>query len=80
MEDINYFKELLKSIHDYDKIILLIFIIKKDNDVLLESGMSQKFIDKLYNGCKKVLNNEIDDYNDHIKNLEESILEKIFIY
>ena len=35
MEDINYFKELLKSIHDYDKIILLIFIIKKDNDVII---------------------------------------------
>ena len=63
LSDINYFKELLKSIHDYDKIILLIFIIKKDNDVLLENGMSQKFINKLYDGCKKVLNNEIDDYN-----------------
>ena len=44
MDDINYFKELLKSIHVYDKIILLIFIIKQDNDILLESGMSQKFI------------------------------------
>ena len=42
--------------------------------------MSQNFIDKLYNECNKVLNNEIDDYNDHIKNLEESILEKINIY
>ena len=80
LSDINYFKELLKSIHDYDKIFLLIFIIKKDNDLLLESGMPQKFIDKLYNGCKKVLDNEIDDYNDHIKNLEESILEKINNY
>ena len=28
MDDINYFKELLKSIHDYDKIILLILINK----------------------------------------------------
>ena len=42
--------------------------------------MSQKFIDKLYKGCKIVLNNELDNYNDHIKNLEESILEKINNY
>ena len=80
MEDINYFEELLKSIHDYDKIILINFIIKQDNNKLLKSGMLQKFIDKLYNGCKKILNNELDDYNDHIKNLEESILEKINNY
>ena len=60
---------MLKSIQDYRKIVLLIFIIKQDNNILIESGMSQKFIDKLYNGCKKILNNELDDYNDHIKNL-----------
>ena len=60
MDDINYFKDIINdlSIHDYNKIIiLLIFIIKQDNDVLLESGMSQNdFIKKLYKGCKKILN------------------------
>ena len=30
MDDINYFKDMLKSIHDYRKIVLLIFIIKQD--------------------------------------------------
>ena len=32
MDDINYFKDMLKSIQDYRKIVLLIFIIKQDND------------------------------------------------
>ena len=77
MDDINYFKGLLKSIHDCNKIILLIYIIKQDDNILIESGMSQKVIDKLYSGCKKILNNELDDYNDHIKNVEESILENL---
>ena len=80
MDDINYFKDLFKSIKDYRKIVLLIFIIKQDNDILLESGLSQKFIDKLYGGCKKVLNNELEEYNDHIKNLEESELEELNNY
>ena len=60
-------KICFKSIKDYRNIVLLIFIIKQDNDILLESGLSQKFIDKLYGGCKKVLNNELEEYNDHIK-------------
>ena len=45
---------MLKSIEDYRKIVHLIFIIKQDNDILIESGiMPQKFIDKLYNRCKQ---------------------------
>ena len=73
----NYFKDLLKSINDYAKIILLIFIIEKDCNVLNEAGLSDDFIDKFYKRCTKVLNQELDNYNDHIKNLEESILEKL---
>ena len=80
MNDLNYCKDLLKSINDYDKIILLIFIIKKDYTVLHEAGLSDGFIDKLYKRCTKVLNNEIDNYNDLLKNLEESILEKVINY
>ena len=80
MDDISYFKDLLKSIKDYRKIVLLIFIIKQDNGILLKSRLSQKFIGKLYGGCKKVLNNEIEEYNNHIKNFEESILEEFNNY
>ena len=44
MDDINYFKDMLKSIQDYRKIVLLIFIIKQDNDILIESG----YVTKIY--------------------------------
>ena len=54
MDDINYFKDMLKSIQDYRKIVLLIFIIKQDTDLLLEMGLSDDFIKKLYKGCKKI--------------------------
>ena len=75
MDDINYFKDMLKSIQDYRKIVHLIFIIKQDNDLLLEMGLSDDFINKLYKGCKKILESEIKDYEGHVRNLEESILE-----
>ena len=50
---------------------------KQDNDFLIEMGMSQKFIGTLYIGCKKILNKKMEDYYNHIKNLEERMLEKI---
>ena len=75
MDDINYFKDLLESIHDYRKIILLCFIIKQDIDILREFGMSEDFINKLYNQFKKISEKELDNYNSHIKNLEESLIE-----
>ena len=46
MEDIKYFKDMLKSIEDYRKIILLIFIIKRDDEFLKEIGLSDDFIKK----------------------------------
>ena len=76
MEDINYFKEMLESIHDYKKIVPLCFIIKQDINLLKEFGMSENFINNLYKQFKKIAENDIDDYNFHIKNLEESILER----
>ena len=48
MEDISYFKEMLLSIHDFRKIVLLIFIIKRDDEILTEMGLSNDFITKLY--------------------------------
>ena len=76
MEDINYFKEMLESIHDYKKIVLLCFIIKQDINLLREFGLSENFINNLYKQFKKIAENDLDEYNYHIKNLEESILER----
>ena len=76
MEDIKYFEDLFKSIPDYKKIVLLCFIIKQDINLLREFGMSENFINELYKQFKKIAENDIDEYNYHIKNLEESILER----
>ena len=77
MEDINYFKDMLNSIPYYRKIIYLCFIIKRDDTMLKEFGLSDEFIDKLYNDCKQTMTSDMDHYFSHIKSLEESILEKI---
>ena len=77
MIDINYFKDLLESIHDYRKIILLCFIIKQDINILKEFGMSEDFVNKLYKEFKNTAEKELDNYNSHLKNLEEAIIEKI---
>ena len=79
MEDINYFKDMLESLPNYRKIILLCFIIKKDDIMLREFGLSDDFIEKLYNDCKQKMISDMDQYFTHIKNLEESIIEKILI-
>ena len=79
MEDINYFKDMLESIPNYRKIILLCFIIKRDNVILREFGLSDDFLEKLYNDCKQIMISDMDQYFSHIKNLEESIVEKILI-
>ena len=79
MEDINYFKDMLESIPNYRKIILLCFIIKRDDVILREFGLSDDFIEKLYNDCKQIMISDMDQNFSHIKNLEESIIEKILI-
>ena len=76
MEDINYFKDMLNSLPYYRKIIFLCFIIKRDETMLKEFGLSDDFIEKLYNDCKQTMESDMDQYFSHIKNLEESILEK----
>ena len=77
MEDINYFIDMSESIHDYKKIILLCFIIKRDDTMMKDFGLSDDFIEKLYNDCKRIMESDMDEYFSHIKNLEESILENI---
>ena len=77
MEDIIYFKDMFESIPNYRKIILLCFIIKRDDVLLREFGLSDDFIKKLYDDCKQIMISDMDQYFSHIKNLEESIIEKI---
>ena len=73
----NYFKEIFESITDYRKIILLIFLIQNDKSLLKEIGFSKADINLLNLEFKNILIEEFENSLDHIKDQEESILEKI---
>ena len=68
---------MFESILDYRKIVLLIFLIKNDRDLLHEIGFSQRDIDPLSVEFKNILKNQHKDYLDYVKNEEESIVERI---
>ena len=76
MNNVNYFKDIFESIHDYKKIILLIFLIQNNKNLLKEVGFSKNDINLLNLEFKNILLEEFENYLDYIKNNEESILEK----
>ena len=76
MDNINYFKDIFESIHDYKKIVLLIFLIQNDKNLLHEVGFSQRDINRLSIEFKNILIEQHEEWLDYIKNEEESILEK----
>ena len=77
MNNENYFEDIFESIHDYKKIILLIFLIQNDKNLLHEVGFSQHDINRLCIELKNILLEEFEEYLSYIKNEEESIIEKI---
>ena len=76
MNNINYFKDVFQSIHDYRKIVLLLFLIQNDKNLLKEIGFRKKDINLLNLEFKNILLEEFENYLDYIKDQEESILEK----
>ena len=77
MNNTNYFKDLFESLPDYKKIVLLMFLIKNDVDMLYECGFLRGDINFLYKEFKNILLELNEEYLDHIKNQEEAIIEKI---
>ena len=77
MENENYFKEIFESIHDYKKIVLLIFLIQNDKNLLKEIGFSKNDINRLSIEFKNILLEGHEDYLSYIKNEEESIIGRI---
>ena len=77
MNNANYFKDIFESIHDYRKIVLLIFLIQNDKNLLKEIGFSKNDINLLNLEFKNILLEEFEDYLSYIKNDEESIIERI---
>ena len=71
-----YFKDIFESIRDYRKIVLLIFLIQNDKNLLKEIGFSKHDINLLNLEFKNILLEEFENYLDYVKDQEESILEK----
>ena len=76
MNNENYFKDLFESIPDYRKIVLLIFLIQNDKNLLKEIGFSKKDINLLNLEFKNIIIEEFEEYLSYIKNEEESLLQK----
>ena len=76
MNNVNYFRDIFESIRDYKKIVLLIFLIQNDKNLLKEIGFSKNDINLLNLEFKNILLEEFENYLDYIKDQEESILEK----
>ena len=68
---------LLESIPDYRKIVLLMFLIKTDADLLGECGFWKNGINLLSIEFKNIFLEQNKNYLDYIKNEGESKNEKI---
>ena len=77
MNNQNYFTDIFESIHDYKKVVLLLYLIQNDKNLLNEIGFSQRDINRLSIEFKNILIEEFEDYLANIKNNEESIIERI---
>ena len=67
---------MFESIPDYRKIVLLIFLIQNDRNLLKEIGCSKKDFNLLNLEFKNIIIEEFEEYLSYIKNEEESLLEK----
>ena len=76
MDNSNYFKDIFKSITDYRKIVILIFLIQNVKYLLREVGFSERDINRLNEEFENILNEQHENYLDYVKDQEESILER----
>ena len=76
MNNVNYFTDLFESIADYQKIVLLLFLIKNGVNLSCECGFLKGDINLLYKEYENILLQLNEEYLDHIKNQQELFLEK----
>ena len=74
----NYFEDMFESLTDYRKLVLLTFLIKNDEDFLKEIGFLKSDINRLNKEFKKILMEQNEEKLDHVKNEEESTIERTF--
>ena len=77
MKNENFFEEIFESIHDYKKIVILIFLIQNDKNLLKETGFRKNDINRLSIEFENILLEEFEYYLSYIKNVEESVIERI---
>ena len=63
MDNITYFEDMFESIHDYKKIVLLIFSIQIDKNLLKEIGFSKNDIILLNLEFKNILKEQNGDFS-----------------
>ena len=68
---------MFESIHDYRKIVFSNFLMKNDVDLIQECGFSKRDIIRLNKEFKLISMEQNEEYLDHSKNEEESIIERI---
>ena len=69
---------MFESIPEYRKIVLLLFLIKNDSDLLKECGVLKSDINRSNKKFKITLVEQNEEYLDFIRNQEESLFEKVF--
>ena len=77
MDNSNYFKNLLESISDYRKIVLLKFLSQNDKNLLKEIGCSKNDINLLNLEFKNNLIEGYEEYLEFVQNIKESAKEKL---
>ena len=58
------------------KIVVLIFLLQKNKNLLKEIGFSRNVINRLSVECKNILIEQHEGYLDYVKNEDESAVEK----
>ena len=76
MNNSDYFRDIFGSISDDRKIVLLIFLIQNDKNLLKEIGVSKNDINRLNLEFENILIEQHEEYFEYIKNEEESFLEE----
>ena len=77
MDNVKYFSDLFTPIPDYRKIVLLMFLIKNDVDLLTECGLLEDDINRYCRKLKNILEEQLEKYLGFFENEEKSIIERI---
>ena len=68
---------MFESIPDYRKIVLLLFLVKSDSDLLNDCRFLKNDVGRVTLKFKIILMEQNEEYLDYTKNLEEPITEGI---